>query len=114
MYRNYVTRTANTVSTLQDADNPFITILLPLAEYNSLVLDSLLALSAAHLWKQPERTAGAEQWMTTHEMLAVRGLKHGLTNMASQSKGDRSGTSVVMIITTLLLCLVEVRSGLTD
>lgn len=109
VYRNYVTRTANTVSSLQDADNPFINILLPLAESNSLILDSLLALSAAHLWKQPESTAGAEQWMTTHEMLAIRGLKYGLTNIASKSKGDMSATSVVMIITTLLLCLVEVR-----
>jgi hypothetical protein len=105
IYRNYVTRTANTVSTLQNTENPFINILVPMAASDSVVLDSVLALSAVHLWKGPQPTAGAEQLMSTYETLAIRGLKYGLTKTMS---GDRLETS--LIVAALLLSLVEVRS----
>lgn len=103
VYRNYIRRTANTVSTLQDAENPFLSILAPMAAYDTMIKEGVLALSAAHLWRHPEATAEAGERMSTHETLAIRGLKYSLTTTASCNTIDAS-----LIVTALLLCLVEV------
>lgn len=48
---HYVQRFSRTYPTFAEPDNPFLTVLLPLATRNRVVLDSLLALSGVQLWE---------------------------------------------------------------
>lgn len=48
---HYIQRFSRTYPTCSDSTNPFLSVLLPLAMQNRAVLDALLALSGAQIWK---------------------------------------------------------------
>lgn len=81
---------------VEDEDNPFILVLVPMAVENTIVRHSLLALSACHLAKIYP-AFGTD--ILVHQSLALQGLKVELSF---------SGTNEWTLATTLLLCLLEV------
>lgn len=83
---------------VEDADNPFLRVIVPMALENNTVRDALIALSACHL----SRVYPAfEKALLEHRTFALQYLELELTNHNSVEWA---------LATTLLLCLTEVSS----
>ncbi|EXJ80882.1 hypothetical protein A1O3_07169 [Capronia epimyces CBS 606.96] len=106
LYQHYLKRTANAVSAWQDQTNPFIRFMMPMAVSDDLLFQSIMALSGAHFSQQPHASVEAKSWASTHETLAIRGLKFRLTRQAA-GQDD----ALALLATTLVLCLLETMKG---
>lgn len=96
LLNHFLQSVSRTLVVVEDEDNPFLRIVVPMALENSTVRHSLLALSACHLSKvYPD----FERDLLIHRSLALQGLKVELADY---------GTSEWTLATTLLLCLLEV------
>ena len=97
LLEHYVFKTADLLSINRGHGNAFIACVIPLAFADSMVMDSVLALSGAHLCYNTEE-AGMKSTSLTHYTLAIRQLKHELTRVYSGLDSDP-----VRILTTILL-----------
>jgi transcriptional activator protein UGA3 len=96
LLNHFLQSVSRTLVIVEDTDNPFLRVIVPMALENTTVRASLVALSASHLSKvYPE--FGRDTLV--HRSLALRGLKEEL--------GNPNGIECALA-TTLLLCLVEV------
>lgn len=106
LYQNFLKKTANTLSGWQDDANPFINYIIPMAASDDLISQSVLTLSGCHLfYSETDALTDTRLWSSTHETLLIRGLKFGITRYA-----NNQDNSLSLLISTLLLCLKEVRS----
>jgi hypothetical protein len=105
LFEHYVHETADRLAINRGTGNPFVSCVIPVAHSDSMVMDSVLALSGAHLCST---TQGDDVVSTssTHYILAVRQLKHELTHVASGEPPDL----VRLLLTILLLSITEVRT----
>jgi hypothetical protein len=108
LFEHYVNKTSHQLSAIRGPGNPFITCVLPLALADSTIMDSVLAISGAHLCatnSEPLINLG----FSTHYALVVRQFKHNLTQLASGSvPNGKSLKPVNLLLTALMLCQVEV------
>ena len=105
LYQHFVQRTAPRLVASVPANNPLLRFVLPLATSNSMVLHAALAISGAHYCHK----YGSMQYRTktlAHCQSALQKLKQALTTW---EWGDTSNT-LIMLLTTLLLCQYEVSS----
>lgn len=110
LYESFVKLTANTLSGWQDDANPFINFIIPMAASDDLVSQSVLTLSGCHLfYSEADALTDKRLWSSTHETLLIRGLKFGITRYA-----NNEDNSLSLLISTLLLCLKEVRIFLSQ
>ncbi|KAK0115656.1 hypothetical protein ONS95_000074 [Cadophora gregata] len=106
LFDHYRGRTAGKLGGITGPKNPFIACILPLAEGDSLVMHSLLALSGSHMINGNDSEAVASStWI--HYGLAVRGLKHALTEKVVSNQAD----TAKLLVTCLLLSHVEIIAG---
>lgn len=103
LHQYFLQKTANSVSAQQDRENPFITVLMPIAASSDIVQQTVMALSGAHLRNRTDAPADAALWASTYETLAIRGLKFGLTRYV-----DNQANALPLLASTLLLCMMEV------
>jgi len=83
--------------------NPFVTLVLPRARDDELIMQAVLALSGVHyITKSTCSDMASTTW--SHYAQAVRGLKHQLTR---QGKGDKT-QHLRLLFMTILLSYVEV------
>ena len=83
-------------------ENPFVSLLIPVAIQSSKASDAILALAAAHRCAmQPQLQVAA----FTHYAVAVRGVKYSL----AQWQSFDNGALVELLTTVVLLCMFEVR-----
>lgn len=104
LFEHYLHETSHLLSTSRGPQNPFITCVMPLAYFDSMTMDSVLALSGAHLCYSMHG-ADIESTSSTHYTLAIRQLKHELTGVNSGEPSD----PVRLLLTILLLSITEVR-----
>ena len=78
LLQNYVQRFSRVYPTCSGPGNPFLSILLPLAMRNDVVLDSLLALSGAQRWN--DNWAPMEKESLKLRQRALRGCRELLVN----------------------------------
>jgi Fungal specific transcription factor domain len=103
LFQHYITVTARHLPVAMWMEDTFIAHILPLAHSDDLVLQGVLALSGAHLsFKSTDGDIKQATW--THYALALRGVKHALTRTMSGGDVDM----LHLLLTTLLLCQVEV------
>lgn len=104
LFEHYAHQTAEQLSIYRGSQNPFITCVIPLARSDSMIMDSILAISGAHICYTIQglelRSASS-----MHYTLAVRQLKHELTRAASGELLDLSR----VLLTILILSITEVR-----
>jgi len=96
LLNHFLQSVSRTLVMVEDAENPFLRVIVPMALDNLTVKRSLVALSACHLSKV---YPVFEKDSLTHRSLALRGLKQELEN--------KTGIEYA-IATTLMLCLAEV------
>lgn len=103
LFAHYAAETAGPLCTRKDAENPFVTYILPRAYSDSLIMAAVIALSGVHFC---HKIPNSDMLYTTWSYYAqtVRGLKHELTKM----NGDESSVARLLFV-TILLCHVEVR-----
>jgi transcriptional activator protein UGA3 len=96
LLNHFLQSVSRTLVIVEDTDNPFLQVIVPMALENTTVQASLVALSACHLSKvYPE----FERDMLVHRSQALSGLKEELR--------DHTGIEWALAA-TLMLCLVEV------
>jgi hypothetical protein len=100
-FEHYVAETACQLGTVSQAETPFITLVLPLALSDDLIMHSLLALSGAHL--SHEKTWNAQIHVTTYLHYAI--VVHDL--QAALAEGNPTNLSR-LLLATLMLCTFEV------
>ncbi|KAH7403085.1 fungal-specific transcription factor domain-containing protein [Cadophora sp. MPI-SDFR-AT-0126] len=106
LFDHYRGKTAGKLGGITGPDNPFVACILPLAEGDSLVMHSVLALSGAHMINGNNSVdVTSSTWI--HYGLAVRGLKHELTKTAVTDHADTAR----LLVTCLLLSHVEIIAG---
>ena len=103
LLEHYIFKTADLLSINRGLGNAFIACVIPLAFADSMVMDSVLALSGAHLCYT---TQEARMKLTSlmHYTLAIRQLKYELTRVYSGEPSD----PVRILLTILLLSTAEV------
>ncbi|KAH7157780.1 fungal-specific transcription factor domain-containing protein [Dactylonectria estremocensis] len=102
----YLARTANSMGNGSTDVNPFIAKLIPLGFSNPLVLQLILAQSAAH------RQASAERQPT--DQIAQRYYTDSLRmfrNVVSEYVSGKEENTLVLTVGSLILCLTEVARG---
>jgi hypothetical protein len=85
--------------------NPFIVQLLPIAMSHDPIFQSLLAFSGIHY--HYSRGTPVDETTLIHYGQAVKAQKFGITFLLAGGKAD---TIVPLLITSLILCIVEVGS----
>ena len=104
LYQHWIERTGEAMSAQRGKSNAFVTELPRLAiAYPDTVLQGLLACSGIH-YCNGDKTQEMELSTWTHLGVALRSLKHGLTNLVAQPGVD----PVPLLATALVLCFVEV------
>ena len=101
----YFNETAHRLSIVQGPGSPYLICVLPLAQSDSMVMDSVLALSGAHLCCMTDGS-DTRSASSMHYALALRHLKHELTRVASGEPSD----PVRLLLTILLLGYAEVNA----
>ncbi|KAF7552442.1 hypothetical protein G7Z17_g4306 [Cylindrodendrum hubeiense] len=102
----YLERTANSMGNGSTDVNPFIAKLIPLGFSNPLVLQLILAQSAAH------RQASDERYPT--DQIAQRYYTDSLRmfrNVVSEYVSGKDDNTLVLTVGSLILCLTEVARG---
>jgi hypothetical protein len=108
LFEHYVNKTSHQLSAIRGPGNPFITCVLPLALADSTIMDSVLAISGAHLCATTSEPV-VNLAFSTHYALVVRQFKHNLTQLASGNvPNGKSLKPVNLLLTALMLCQVEV------
>lgn len=103
LFEHYINETANLLSAMRGQKNPFITCVLPFAHTDSMVMDSVLAISGAHLsCKAP----GSDMQLAsaTHYSLVLRQLQDKLNSLTPR----KAKTPANLLLTTLMLSQIEV------
>lgn len=102
LFEHYIHSTASQIAGRIIPENPFLSHIIPIAFFDDRVLESMLAISGAHLfYRYPHLELDAR----SHYAVALRGIKHGLQSYASSTPSKLVG----LLAGTLLLCLFEVR-----
>jgi hypothetical protein len=104
LFDHYLHRTNKTVARCRRETNPFIMQLVPIAMSHDLIFQSLLAFSGIHFHYSSGTPVG--ETTLTHYGQAVQAQKFGITFLVSRGNED---TIVPLLITSLILCIVEVR-----
>jgi hypothetical protein len=108
LFEHYVNKTSHQLSAIRGPGNPFITCVLPLALADSTIMNSVLAVSGAHLCATTSQSV-INLAFSTHYALVVRQFKHNLTQLASGNVlNGKSLKPVNLLLTALMLCQVEV------
>ena len=97
------------LATVPAQRSPFLTHVVPLAYANDLTMQSVLALSGAHLTFIRDFDDQIQYATWTHYVAAVRGLREELDIFVP---GDDS-KALQLLLAAILLCHYEVREGLT-
>lgn len=105
LYDHYLHRTALMLSATRKELNPFVNVLLPIATWSDLVLQSVLALSGMHFGEEKS----TDHMVATYEHYAqaLRSLKYGLTKFVS----GQTELALELFTTTLIFCFMEVRNS---
>lgn len=105
LFEHYVEKVANMLSGIRGPNNPFIKLVLPRVSTDSMVMDSILAISGAQL-----STAGNPSELTVaasaHYALLLRQIKYSLTTIAS----DKPFNVVNTLLAIIMLSQYEVSS----
>lgn len=104
----YIAETADLLTARGEPDNPFITLLLPRAHADHLLMQVVVLLGGLHLSHQSHNFKLTSLTWSFYAQ-AIRGLKHKLTMLAD----DDEHTLLSLLCTTILLSQAEV-SGLPD
>lgn len=112
LFEHYIDNTSHLLSVIRGPENPFIICVLPLAQADSMIMDSVLAVSGAHLC---HASSGSDIKLasSTHYALLLRQFKHSLTQMVSGT--DLNGKvlkPVNLLLAALMLCQFEVNRNL--
>lgn len=102
----YLSRTANSMGNGSTDVNPFIAKLVPLAFSNPLVLQLLLAQSAAHR-QSAESTAVGTEIAHHYYTDSLRMFR----NVVSEYVGGKEENTLALTVGSLILCLTEVARG---
>lgn len=103
LLEHYYYRTAEVMSPLPKASNPFVTKLLPISYSNDLILQTLLVLSGVHYEEDVSRACQSTTW--AHYGRLMKSLKNELTRHVTCDES----TVVPLLIATMMLSFVEVR-----
>lgn len=103
LFEHYVSETSHLLSSIRGPDNPFIRCVLPFAQVDSMVMDSVLALSGAHLCSTSSNP-DVQLASTTRYALVLRQFKHTLTQLTL----GKVSKPVNLLLTALMLCQIEV------
>ena len=101
----YFSETAHRLSIIRGSGSPYLTCVLPLAQSDPMVMDSVLALSGAHLCHTMNES-DLRSASSMHYALALHQLRHELTRVASGEPSD----PVRLLLTILLLVYTEVST----
>ncbi|KAL3958094.1 hypothetical protein ACCO45_008672 [Purpureocillium lilacinum] len=102
----YLSRTANSMGNGSTDVNPFVAKLVPLAFSNPLVLQLILAQSAAHRQasKEPDSSNEVAQRYYTDSLRMFR-------NVVGEYVGGKEENTLTLTVGSLILCLTEVARG---
>ncbi|KAJ6005575.1 hypothetical protein N7451_003519 [Penicillium sp. IBT 35674x] len=107
---HYLKDTANRLSCLQDAQNPFLHTLLPVALNDELLMNSILALSGAHLMQRLpllDREMQSLTWLSYNR--ALKQLRVALsTNFSTGTSVDAAWRALLVV---LIFYLLEATRG---
>jgi hypothetical protein len=103
LFEHYVSETSHLLSSLRGPDNPFIRCVLSFAQADSMIMDSVLALSGAHLCSTSSNQ-DVQLASTTRYALVLRQFKHTLTQLTL----GKVSKPVNLLLTALMLCQIEV------
>ncbi|KAE9373348.1 hypothetical protein N431DRAFT_373734 [Stipitochalara longipes BDJ] len=108
LFAHYSAETASLLCTRPDAENPFVSYVLPRAYTDSLIMSAVIALSGVHFCHN-NRNYNMQCTTWTYYAQAIRGLKHEL----AKTHGDRNSVAR-LLFATILLCHIECVSGNSD
>lgn len=100
----YVQHTAKILVAKPADANPFINILLPMAYYDSLFMNAVLALSGQHLLGHTASGVGVKRAVWHHYGLAIREMRLASGEVYALS----ANKTLRLLAATLVLCNVEV------
>ncbi|KAF7561259.1 hypothetical protein G7046_g2869 [Stylonectria norvegica] len=103
----YLSRTANSMGNGSTEVNPFIAKLVPLAFSNPLVLQLILAQSAAHREASDERQPNSDEIAQRYYTDSLRMFR----NVVGEYVAGKEGNTLVLTVGSLILCLTEVARG---
>ncbi|KAJ9635016.1 hypothetical protein H2204_005971 [Knufia peltigerae] len=101
LLEHYYHRTADVMSPLPKASNPYVTQLLPISCSNDLILQTLLVLSGVHYEEDVSRACQAATW--AHYGRLMKSLKTELTRHVTCAES----TVVPLLIATMMLSFIE-------
>lgn len=84
-------------------------LLLPLSQYNDLVLQSVLVVSGVHLLQKGGVSSELHAATWSHYAVVLRSLKHGLTDLSQKDHEQ----VLSLLLSSLLLYFAEVSGVLS-
>jgi hypothetical protein len=109
LFSHYIARTANVLSTFSpNANNPFVTLLVPLCCNDDLLMHSLLALSGAHM---KSLSPGIEVSLTTyrHYSIVIRTIRDCISDHAALDVPQ----SLRLLLTLVTISFFEVMTWIS-
>lgn len=103
LFQHFLEQVALRLSSRNDLENPWITLFVPLAMKDELVMSTLLALGGANLYTY---SGHALKQTYSYYAVAVRSVKHRVTEL---SQGDFSHM-LNTLVTTIALAQFEVAT----
>ncbi|OAP64556.1 hypothetical protein AYL99_00528 [Fonsecaea erecta] len=107
LLRHYIERTADFLAVKQLRDNPFVTLILPLAYCDELLMHSVLALSGSHLCGKQPSLIEIQRTTWQHYDMAITGLRSELQCPTAIS----ASRSLRLLLVLMILCHFEAISG---
>ncbi|OQU96989.1 Fungal Zn2-Cys6 binuclear cluster domain-containing protein [Cladophialophora immunda] len=107
LLRHYIERTADFLAVKQQRDNPFVTLVLPLAYCDELLMHSVLALSGSHICGSEPSLLEIQQATWQHYDMTLTGLRLELQNHIPMSHSR----SLRLLLVLIMLCHFEAISG---
>ena len=108
---HYLAQTAALVAPISLENNVFLTVLVPMAYTDDLLMHAILALSGAHLDFREGAQPQIQHAASVHYGLVLRGLRHELTEASPEVSTEKM---LRLSLVLVLLCHVEVRFSVPE